>query len=137
VKLDLTGSGVLALAAVAAVGGLLLWKRKEIAAVAEAVNPASDQNHVNRGLSAVGEAVTGREGWSLGSQLADWFPSAAERELSRQWAAPPPATVDQAIMDANDARARRGTGAGIAPPAPPQSELDRLIEQGAIGWPMP
>lgn len=136
-KVDLTGTGVLALAAVAAVAGLLLWKRKELAAVADAINPASDSNIVNRGVSSVGEAITGREGWTLGGQLADWFPSAAERELNRQWSAPPPPSVDAAIMDANDARARRGTGAGTAPAPAPQSELDRLIEQGLIGWPSP
>lgn len=135
-KFDLTGSGVLALAAVAAVGVLVIWKRKELAAVADAVNPASESNIVNRAVSSVGEAVTGREGWTLGSQLADWFPSAAERELNRQWSQPAPPSVDAAVMDANDARARRGTGAGIVAPQPDAS-WEELAERGAIWWPSP
>lgn len=34
------------------------------------LNPASTENIVNRGVSAVGEAVTGEQGWSLGGWLA-------------------------------------------------------------------
>lgn len=87
----LTAGGLLALAGLAVLGVAGVWlytKRGAIAAAAgEAVglvNPADDRNLVNRGVSAVGEAVTGREGWTLGGQIADWFPSAAERELGRQ-----------------------------------------------------
>lgn len=36
------------------------------------VNPADQGNIVNRGVSAVGEAVTGQKGWNLGYQLFDW-----------------------------------------------------------------
>lgn len=41
--------------------------------VGTAINPASDQNLVNRGVSAVGSALTGDKSWSLGSWLYDRF----------------------------------------------------------------
>ena len=53
------------------------------------------------------------------------------------WGAATAPPVDAAIMDAMDARAQRGTGAGVAPPPPPPSGVDRWVEQGLIGWPMP
>lgn len=78
--LNLTGSGVLATAALALVAGLgvMLWVRRgDIARAASgaaaAVNPADSRNLVNRGVSAVGEAVTGEQGWSLGGALAEVF----------------------------------------------------------------
>lgn len=114
-KAELTATGVLALAAVAGLGALYLFNRRAIhsavAAAGDAVNPASQTNIVNRGLSAAGAAVTGDDSWSLGGQLAEWFsPSvAAANEALRGPVVP---SVDQSIMDANDARARPGTGAG-------------------------
>lgn len=115
-KLDLTATGVLALAAVAAIAGLYLWNRRAIGAAVsgavEAVNPASENNLINRGVSSIGQAVTGDDSWSLGGQLAEWLsPEVAEaNEMMRAQPLPP---VDRAIMDANDARATRGTGAGV------------------------
>lgn len=44
-----------------------------VRSVADAVNPASSSNIVNRGVSAAGAAVTGDASWSLGGQLAEWF----------------------------------------------------------------
>lgn len=122
-NVNLSGTGILALAGLAALGLAGAWvyaNRKTIASAAERTvatfNPADDRNAAYSAVSAVGEAVTGRQGWTLGGQIADWFPSAAERELERQWSRP--LTVDQAILDANDARARSapGTGAGWATP---------------------
>lgn len=97
-KLGLNATGVLAIAAIAGVAALILWNRKAIGAAVEAVNPASQNNIVNRGVSAVGAAVTGDASWSLGGQLAEWFdPSvaAANASLARK---PVPA-VDQTILD--------------------------------------
>lgn len=116
-KIGLTFTGVLAVAAVAAIGGLYLYNRKALSAAAsaavDAVNPASSNNIVNRGVSAVGAAFTGDGDWSLGGQLAEWFSPevAAANESMRPRYLPP---VDGAIMDANDARATRGTGAGTS-----------------------
>lgn len=88
-RIDLTGSGVLALAVLGVVGGVALWvylKRDEIAKAADEavglVNPADSRNLAYGAVSSIGEAVTGREGWTLGSQIADWFPSAAERAFN-------------------------------------------------------
>lgn len=56
------------------VAGAAAQTASEVAAtVADAVNPASETNIVNRGVSAVGAAVTGDDSWSLGGQLAEWF----------------------------------------------------------------
>lgn len=45
--------------------------KKAVKAVGEAVNPVNSENIFNQGFEAVGEAVTGQEGWSLGVWLAD------------------------------------------------------------------
>jgi hypothetical protein len=94
-NLQLTGGGVVAvvgLVALAAAGLYLYSQRQRIGqALAQGadqalglVNPADDRNAAYRAASAIGGAITGREDWTLGGQLADWFPSAAERELNEQ-----------------------------------------------------
>lgn len=40
-------------------------------AVGTAINPADSENLVNKGVSAVGKAVSGNEGWSLGGWIYD------------------------------------------------------------------
>ncbi len=60
--------------------GYLLWKAKDtiVNTVTTTLNPASDKNLAYRGVNAVGEAVTGDSGFSLGSYLFDVFnPTAA------------------------------------------------------------
>jgi hypothetical protein len=48
-----------------------------------------------------------------------------------------PQTVDAAIMDANDARARRGTGAGSnTSEPPPYWDVNAINGEGSF-WPMP
>lgn len=113
-KVNLTGSGVVGLAAIVGLVALALWVRKSgsaaAAAAVEAVNPASDRNLVNRGVSAVGAAVTGEDSWTLGGQLAEWFsPSvrAADEALRA-----PARSVDRELLALNDERALPGTGAG-------------------------
>lgn len=39
--------------------------------VTKDLNPANTDNIVNRGVSSVGEAVTGQKGWSLGGAIYD------------------------------------------------------------------
>lgn len=79
-KLDLTGTGVLAIVAAVGVGwlGWRAWRalpgaaaavRDAGGAVLDAVNPASPTNLVNRGVEAVGQAATGNPAWSLGGAL--------------------------------------------------------------------
>lgn len=51
-------------------------KASDLGAVAAEVvttdlNPASPDNIVNRGVSSVGEAVTGKQGWNLGGAIYD------------------------------------------------------------------
>ena len=38
----------------------------------EDLNPASSNNFINRGVSALGAKITGKPGWSLGGQIYDW-----------------------------------------------------------------
>lgn len=79
---ELTGTGVLALGALGAVGllGLWLYSKKDaiVQAAADAaetavasVNPASDRNLAYRGVNGIGGAITGVENWSLGGAIYD------------------------------------------------------------------
>jgi hypothetical protein len=72
-------------AAVAAVVALVLIQRvaKGAAQVAQdvghAVDPTNQDNIFNRGVTAVGKSVTGKDNWSLGTQIYDWLhPDAPE-----------------------------------------------------------
>lgn len=47
-----------------------LWETN--LAVVNAVNPASDQNLIYRGVNAIGSAATGSNDWSLGGAIYDW-----------------------------------------------------------------
>jgi len=62
--------------AVIAVGGVLLLfaylAKKQAAAVAQSVNPVSDQNVFYKGAGAVTGAVTGSQ-LPLGTQIYDWL----------------------------------------------------------------
>jgi hypothetical protein len=116
-KLNLSGGGVLALAAVAAVAGLgfVLYRNRgaivsgvadAAGAVGQAVNPTSDRNLAYRGVNAVGGAVTGDASFSLGSWLWEKLNPAAvaaERDLT---GATPPAGAP--IYDRWDYYARAG-----------------------------
>lgn len=67
-------AGAVLLIGGAAVAAVAIWKARAAAgAVAEAVNPLSDQNLAYRGASAVVEAVTGRKGETLGTALHKAF----------------------------------------------------------------
>jgi hypothetical protein len=81
-KTELTGGGVLALAAIAGVGVFLYWNRDAIKGAVQAVNPASDQNLAYRAANAATRAVTGDSGATFGTALYDLkaklFPSQAD-----------------------------------------------------------
>jgi hypothetical protein len=105
-NVSIDGVGVAAVAIVALAAGLGIYvfiNRKSIVAAASdavaIVNPADSRNIVNRGVSAIGEVVTGQEGWSLGMQIADWFPSAAEQEFTRSMGPPPAQPPAQPMTD--------------------------------------
>lgn len=65
-----TNKQLLGLGAVVAVGGYLIWK-KGLPAIGDAVNPVNPENVFYSGTNAVGEALTGEEGFSLGAWLYD------------------------------------------------------------------
>lgn len=68
-EVNLTAGGVLAVVALAAVA--LVWvQRKRIgAAVADAVNPASEKNLAYTAVNAVGGAVANDDSWTLGGAI--------------------------------------------------------------------
>lgn len=112
-RVRLTGSGVLAVAGVAAVivGGVYLYrKRSDIVA---AVDPTSDKNAAYQAANKVVEAITGAPAGttSVGSWLYDvkarLFPSEADRQVAEMLRATTP-VVDRTILDARDAWAKAG-----------------------------
>lgn len=136
--INLDGTGILAIAGLAALGlaAAWVWQRGGLVKAGEAI--ASGAAELGAG------AVTGL-GKAVGVPETD--ATACDRALAegRTWDASfaCPAgrflgslggreTVDQAVLDANDARARRGTGAGTV------SAWDRPIDPGDMSsWAMP
>lgn len=47
--------------------------KSAVRAVGNAVSPTNPDNVINTGVSGVGAAVTGRDDWSLGTQIHRWF----------------------------------------------------------------
>lgn len=79
-KVDVSATGVIALAGVGVVGLVLwrLWASRE--AIGAAVNPASDKNIVYQGVNGIGASVSGDKDWSLGTWLYDiTHPNEAEQ----------------------------------------------------------
>lgn len=114
-KLDLTGGGVIALAAVAAVAGLGFYvytKRGAIAqaagAAVDAVNPASSSNLAYTGVNKAGAAITGDDSFSLGSWLYDKLNPGVDAHITAS--SPPP--VNSAIADRWDYYTQAGRTAG-------------------------
>lgn len=70
-KTEVTGTGVLALTAVAGLGLLIWLNRDAIKGAVQAVNPASDQNVAYRAVTAATQAATGDPRTSFGSWLYD------------------------------------------------------------------
>ena len=110
-RINITGTGVLALLALA--GGAYLYSKR--GALVSAVNPADPANIVNQSVNRLMEAATGSKPGevTLGTWLYDlkakYFPSEADKILE-SWKRPtpiPPA-VNQQILDANDARIKQG-----------------------------
>ena len=64
-----TDKQLLGVGAVAAVGVFLVWRK--LPALGNAVNPLNNENVFYEGVNAVGESVSGQEGWSLGSWIYD------------------------------------------------------------------
>lgn len=107
-----------------AVAGFLGWKAYKAAAgvagsvadtvgaaaqsVATAVNPADENNLVNRLVSSAGEAVTKEPGWSLGGQLAEWFSPGVAAANAMNNSAPTVRAqpVNTAVMDRWDSYAQ-------------------------------
>ena len=112
-RIRLSGSGVLAVAGVAAVlvGGVYLYRNR--AAVVAAVDPTSDKNVAYQAANKVVEAITGAPAGStsVGSWLYDvkarLFPSEADRQVAEMLRATTP-VVDRTILDAKDAWVKAG-----------------------------
>ncbi len=77
--------------------------KRALAATADAVNPASDQNLAYRGVNAVGAAISGRDSFSLGSWVYDLFHEDANLASN-----PKPRTDEEMAFWAN----QRGRAAG-------------------------
>lgn len=53
-------------------GVLAVWYvKRQATAIVEAVNPVSPDNVINQGVEAIGTAVSGEQGWTLGGWLYD------------------------------------------------------------------
>lgn len=65
-----TDKQLLGIGVVVAVGGYLVWKRG-LPAIGSAINPVNQENIFYQGTNAVGEALTGKENFSLGSWIYD------------------------------------------------------------------
>jgi len=73
IQLDGSAQTILALGGVALVFVLLAENRvkKAVEAAGDAVNPVDKDNIFHSGVNAVGAAVSGKEGWSLGGWVYD------------------------------------------------------------------
>ena len=85
---NLMNSKVGAVLAVGLVGGLGLYflgrKASEtVGDVLEAVNPNSQENLINRGVSAIGQTITGKPYWSLGGAIYDATHGSVEYQAKR------------------------------------------------------
>lgn len=93
--MKLTGTGVLGLVALAALG-IIAWRfapdLKKL--VTKTLNPANPQNIVNRNVTAAVSAATGREE-TLGGWLAEWFDPTTR--LAREMLGQKPGLVIQGI----------------------------------------
>lgn len=136
-RIQLTGTGVLAVAGVAAVlvGGVYLYrKRKDIVAV---VDPTSDKNVAYQAANKVVEAITGAAPGttSVGSWLYDvkarLFPSEADKQVEAMLRATTP-VVDRTILDARDAWAKAGLQGPTKMVAPAKWSRSEWIALGGL-----
>lgn len=121
-RIQLSGTGVLALAGVAVLGlgAYAVYRNRE--AIVAAVDPTSDKNAAYQAANKVVEVITGSApgSTSVGSKLYDWkarwFPSDADKQVAEMLRATTP-VVDRTILDARDAWAKAGLqGATLAAP---------------------
>jgi hypothetical protein len=92
-----TGSGVLGLAVVGAAGIVLYMLYKNRSALAASVNPANPANIINRGANALLQTVTGNKIDTIGTSVANVFPSAAEKAVNAMVGPVVPAGVPSSV----------------------------------------
>lgn len=139
----------LAWVAAAAVAGFAFfaWRRGGIAPAAQAIGGAAVEaagGLVGGVVQGIGDAVGVQRTEESACDLALregrlWdasFACPAGRFVSGAWASMTEPSVDGEVLDAMDARARRGTGAGQPASAPPDY-IGQAIEGGQIWWPSP
>ena len=85
---NLMNSKVGAVLAVGLVGGLgLYFASKKVSSVvgevAEGLNPNSKDNIINRGVSAIGQTITGKANWSLGGAIYDMVNGSPSEQVER------------------------------------------------------
>ena len=85
---NLMNSKVGAVLAVGLVGGIgLYFASKKVSSVvgevAEGLNPNSKDNIINRGVSAIGQTITGKPYWSLGGAIYDATHGSVEDQAKR------------------------------------------------------
>ncbi len=66
---DVKVDGVMVVTGIAVIAAIYLAARKD--ALVAAVNPADDRNLANRAVNAIGEGISGQDGWTLGGWLYD------------------------------------------------------------------
>lgn len=79
--MNIGGSGVLAIVAVAAAGAIAAYLYKNRAAIATAFNPTSDKNLAYQGANTILQSITGNKVDSVGTAVANVFPSSAEKAV--------------------------------------------------------
>jgi len=89
-KNPITGSGVVMLALIAAGGfvAYMLWKKRDT--IMKSLNPASTENLIYRATGSVVQTATGDPTASLGTKIADWLKSDAEKAVDKMLATKPP-----------------------------------------------
>lgn len=126
---------------------LYVWRRGGVGPAAESLGRAAADaaaGVVRGGVVGAGQAVgipaTSASECDAAMAAGEWwrasFACPAGTFARGAWRAATAPPVDQAILDANDARAARGTGAGTVPAQEPVS-WDERARAGEIFWPSP
>lgn len=136
-RIRLSGTGVLAVAGVAAVlvGGVYLYRKR--ADIVATVDPTSDKNAAYQAANKVVEAITGAPAGttSVGSWLYDvksrLFPSEADKQVADMLRATTP-VLDRTILDARDAWAKAGLHGPAKIAAPSKWTRSEWIALGGL-----
>lgn len=113
--MKISGSGILALAAIA--GGFLLWQKR--AAISAALNPASDKNVAYSLSNEIIRAISGNKVDTVGTAIANVFPSAAEKAVAAMLKVP--SAPMQTTIATNPFDTKGGAGSATSEPLTTES----------------